>query len=165
MRGAAFQGSKVHVLDVGKTESTMSSRDKEYLIAHNKRRKEWHATYGKVYVPLRWSKGLRDSSMVRRRYFAPSEGRARSRDPFFLFHRMASSLMFLVARRRCMLLVPADLRKIPPDHLRRRTTAGKKRNCCTPVKKALHLNSLCNRLVCFANQHAKNMPYGENIAR
>merc|ERR1719253_140900 len=78
---------------------------------------------------------------------------------------MASSLMFLVARRRCMLLVPADLRKIPPDHLRRRTTAGKKRNCCTPVKKALHLNSLCNRLVCFANQHAKNMPYGENIAR
>ena len=74
VRGAAFQGSKVHVLDVGKTEATMSSRDKQYLIAHNKRRKEWHATYNTAYVPLRWSKGLRDSSMVRQRSFAPSEG-------------------------------------------------------------------------------------------
>ena len=43
--------------DVGRTESTMTGRDKAYLIAHNKRRLEWHSRYNKAYVPLKWSKG------------------------------------------------------------------------------------------------------------
>lgn len=43
--------------DVGRTESSMTDRDKAYLIAHNKRRIEWHAYYGKQYVPLKWSRG------------------------------------------------------------------------------------------------------------
>jgi hypothetical protein len=35
----------------------MTDRDKAYLVAHNKRRMEWHAYYGKQYVPLKWSRG------------------------------------------------------------------------------------------------------------
>jgi hypothetical protein len=35
----------------------MTGRDKAYLIAHNKRRIEWHSRYNKAYVPLKWSKG------------------------------------------------------------------------------------------------------------
>lgn len=36
----------------------MSTRDKEYLAAHNTRRKTWHERYDKVYVPLTWSTSL-----------------------------------------------------------------------------------------------------------
>jgi len=38
-------------------EPTMTSRDRQYLAAHNKRRREWHTRYDKEYVPLKWSKG------------------------------------------------------------------------------------------------------------
>lgn len=62
VRGKQFYGKKMHTIDVGKMESTMTDRDKEYLIAHNKRRLQWHTEYGKAYVPLKWSKGLRDLS-------------------------------------------------------------------------------------------------------
>lgn len=65
VQGAAFEASKVHVIDVGATESAMTDREKEFLVAHNQRREHWHAHYGKDYVPLRWSKGLRDLSEVR----------------------------------------------------------------------------------------------------
>jgi hypothetical protein len=43
----------------------MTDRDKAYLIAHNKRRIEWHARYNKAYVPLKWSKGEYMSLFVR----------------------------------------------------------------------------------------------------
>lgn len=43
--------------DVGRTEASMTDRDKAYLVAHNKRRMEWHAYYEKQYVPLKWSRG------------------------------------------------------------------------------------------------------------
>ncbi|KAL7505987.1 hypothetical protein ACHAXN_003355 [Cyclotella atomus] len=57
-------GSKVqHIIDVGQTESVMTERDVLYLEAHNTRRMDWHARYNKEYVPLRWSQGLKDSSM------------------------------------------------------------------------------------------------------
>ena len=35
----------------------MTARDRQYLAAHNKRRREWHTRYDKEYVPLKWSKG------------------------------------------------------------------------------------------------------------
>ena len=57
VRGGKFTNVKRHIIDVGKTESTMTNRDKAYLVAHNTRRKDWHARYNKEYVPLKWSKG------------------------------------------------------------------------------------------------------------
>ncbi|KAL3764953.1 hypothetical protein ACHAWU_003813 [Discostella pseudostelligera] len=62
VKGNKFLGAKQHIVDVGRTESTMTDRDKAYLVAHNKRRMEWHAYYGKQYVPLKWSRGLKESS-------------------------------------------------------------------------------------------------------
>ena len=59
-----FEARKVqYVVDVGQTESGMTERDAAYLEAHNVRRMDWHARYNKEYVPLRWSQGLKDSSM------------------------------------------------------------------------------------------------------
>jgi hypothetical protein len=52
--GSSFSGKKIHLIDVGQTESTMTERDALYLEAHNVRRKEWHARYNKAYVPLKW---------------------------------------------------------------------------------------------------------------
>jgi len=63
VRGSKFASSVKHIIDVGLTESTMTDRDKAYLVAHNKRRIEWHARYSKEYVALKWSKGLKESSM------------------------------------------------------------------------------------------------------
>jgi len=71
VEGSKFESSMEHVIDVhqdvhqnvGKTESTMTDRDKGYLVAHNKRRMDWHARYGKEYVPLKWSEGLKQSSL------------------------------------------------------------------------------------------------------
>ena len=59
VRGSEFESSKIHVIDVGQTESMMTDRDAGYLVAHNKRRMEWHARYSKEYVPLKWSNGLK----------------------------------------------------------------------------------------------------------
>ena len=61
--GTEFGFKETHQIDVGQTEFGMTERDALYLEAHNKRRMEWHAKYGKEYVPLRWSQGLKDSSM------------------------------------------------------------------------------------------------------
>ncbi|KAL9189209.1 hypothetical protein ACHAXT_011699 [Thalassiosira profunda] len=63
VKGGNFLTTKKHVIDVGKTESTMTDRDKEYLVAHNKRRIYWHDYYNKPYRPLQWSQGLKESSM------------------------------------------------------------------------------------------------------
>lgn len=43
---------------------TMTKRDQDWLDSHNTRRKEWHERYGKTYVPLKWSNGLKESSNV-----------------------------------------------------------------------------------------------------
>ena len=37
----------------------LSARDREWLTAHNVRRKEWHERHNKPYVPLKWSAGLK----------------------------------------------------------------------------------------------------------
>lgn len=34
-------------------------RDNEYLISHNKRRKEWHIKYNTTYIPLTWDNSLK----------------------------------------------------------------------------------------------------------
>ena len=55
-------------VDVGRTDidqpdNGLTERDALYLEAHNKRRMEWHTKYDKDYIPLKWSQGLKDSSM------------------------------------------------------------------------------------------------------
>ena len=40
----------------------MTSRDFEFLEAHNTRRKEWHERYNHTYVPLRYSPSLAKDS-------------------------------------------------------------------------------------------------------
>lgn len=37
-------------------------RDKEYLISHNKRRKEWHIKYNTTYIPLTWDNSLKSTA-------------------------------------------------------------------------------------------------------
>jgi hypothetical protein len=44
-------------------ESAMTDRDKEWLVAHNVRRKAWHERHGETYVPLTWSTGLADDAL------------------------------------------------------------------------------------------------------
>jgi len=41
----------------------MTTRDTEWLESHNSRRKSWHRSNGKSYVPLKWSIALKDESM------------------------------------------------------------------------------------------------------
>ena len=62
--GGSFGSNMSHVIDVGHTESKMTDRDEQYLVAHNKRRREWHARYGKEFRPLVWSNGLKESAMI-----------------------------------------------------------------------------------------------------
>ena len=64
VQGTQFtSATKTHVIDVGSIESQMTNRDDLYLEAHNKRRKDWHGRYNKKYVPLKWSTGLKESSV------------------------------------------------------------------------------------------------------
>ncbi|ACI65055.1 predicted protein [Thalassiosira pseudonana CCMP1335] len=62
LKGGNFKTTKiVHSIKVvGST--FMSNRDEEWLVAHNTRRKKYHQQYGKKYVPLKWSEGLKQSS-------------------------------------------------------------------------------------------------------
>jgi len=54
--GGGFLGSTSHKIKVGYDYySGMSSRAKEWLNAHNSRRKTWHQRQGVAYNPLRWS--------------------------------------------------------------------------------------------------------------
>ena len=52
---------ETHVINL--EPQTMTKRDQEWLDSHNIRRKEWHEDYDTTYVPLKWSNGLKDSSM------------------------------------------------------------------------------------------------------
>ncbi|KAL7476390.1 hypothetical protein ACHAW6_002258 [Cyclotella cf. meneghiniana] len=61
--GGDFENKKTHLIDVGQIESVMTERDMLYLEAHNTRRMDWHTRYNTEYVPLQWSKGLKDLSM------------------------------------------------------------------------------------------------------
>jgi hypothetical protein len=39
-------------------------RDNEYLISHNKRRKEWHTKYNTTYIPLTWDNSLKYAARI-----------------------------------------------------------------------------------------------------
>ena len=73
--GSEFAFKKAHLFDIGynaqgkegadrdgledeenesETEPSMTDRDALYLLAHNRRRKEWHERYNKQYIPLKW---------------------------------------------------------------------------------------------------------------
>jgi len=55
--GAYFVGQKSHTIKLGLNwQSSMSARDKEWLSAHNSRRRKYNG--GKGFVPLRWSSSL-----------------------------------------------------------------------------------------------------------
>lgn len=57
IRGGYYRDEVSYDIVVG-YDPEMSDRDREWLVAHNVRRKEWHERHGKSYVPLRWSEGL-----------------------------------------------------------------------------------------------------------
>ena len=42
--------------------SRMTERDRQYLEAHNVRRKQYHEGWGKEYVPMKWSEELKRRS-------------------------------------------------------------------------------------------------------
>jgi hypothetical protein len=55
--GGYFVGSKSHTVQIGKNwQAYMTYRDKEWLNAHNSRRRRYNGGMG--YVPLRWSRSL-----------------------------------------------------------------------------------------------------------
>jgi len=55
--GGYFIGSKSHTVKIGTNwQSSMSARDKEWLNAHNTRRRKYNG--GQGYIPLRWSRTL-----------------------------------------------------------------------------------------------------------
>ncbi|KAL3808881.1 hypothetical protein ACHAXA_010936 [Cyclostephanos tholiformis] len=55
--GGYFLGSKAHTIQIGKNwQAYMTYRDKEWLNAHNSRRRKYNGGMG--YVPLRWSRSL-----------------------------------------------------------------------------------------------------------
>ncbi len=55
--GGYFIGSKTHTVKIGTNwQSSMSYRDREWLNAHNARRRRYNG--GNGYVPLRWSRTL-----------------------------------------------------------------------------------------------------------
>eukprot|EP00804_Cyclotella_cryptica_P015903 CCRYP_006388-RA/>CCRYP_006388-RA protein AED:0.08 eAED:0.08 QI:3191/1/1/1/0.5/0.33/3/246/591 len=57
--GGYFVGSKSFTVKVGHNyQRGMSARDKQYLAAHNSRRRKWHRNAGKSYKALRWSSTL-----------------------------------------------------------------------------------------------------------
>jgi len=59
IRGGFYRFEVSHdILVRTEAELTMSDRDKEWLEAHNSRRKIWHERHDKTYVPLHWSKSL-----------------------------------------------------------------------------------------------------------
>jgi hypothetical protein len=46
----------------GRLLAQMSTRDRQWLNSHNKRRQKYHSKYNKKYVPLKWSPKLKRSS-------------------------------------------------------------------------------------------------------
>lgn len=59
VKGSSFTGQIDHKIKVGyDVQSLMSTRDKEWLNAHNTKRKTFHQRAGKNYRPLRWSTEL-----------------------------------------------------------------------------------------------------------
>mmetsp|Transcript_20208 Transcript_20208/g.48568 ORF Transcript_20208/g.48568 Transcript_20208/m.48568 type:complete len:687 (+) Transcript_20208:1014-3074(+) len=51
----------------------LPKRDRDWLQSHNRRRQQWHQTYGKAYVPLKWSNGLKEASMTWAQYLADTD--------------------------------------------------------------------------------------------
>ena len=59
--GGYFIGQKSHTVKIGTNwQSSMSARDKEWLQAHNNRRRKYNG--GQGYVPLRWSRILKNQA-------------------------------------------------------------------------------------------------------
>lgn len=58
-QGGYFIKSRSHTIKIGYDYmSEMSNRDKDWLSAHNSRRRTYHQNAGKTYRPLRWSTSL-----------------------------------------------------------------------------------------------------------
>lgn len=67
--GGYFIGSKVHTIKIGYDwESKMNSRDKEWLTAHNNRRRKYNGGAG--YKALRWANSLADDAKDHAEYLA-----------------------------------------------------------------------------------------------
>ena len=61
--GGYFIGSKSHTVKVGYNyQKFMTTRDKQYLSAHNSRRRTYHRNAGVSYRPLRWSTTLKSAA-------------------------------------------------------------------------------------------------------
>lgn len=57
--------NNTHVINAGyDATSNMTERDELYLQAHNWRRKHWHESYNRTYVPLQWSPRLAEESLA-----------------------------------------------------------------------------------------------------
>ncbi|KAL7478194.1 hypothetical protein ACHAW6_003970 [Cyclotella cf. meneghiniana] len=57
--GGSFNENVTEILNVGYDPTgVMTQREKDYLEAHNTRRKDWHERYNLTYVPLKYSPAL-----------------------------------------------------------------------------------------------------------
>lgn len=57
LQGGSFNANVTEVLNLGyrPEQSMISTREKRYLMAHNKRRKEWFEKYNLTNVPMKYS--------------------------------------------------------------------------------------------------------------
>lgn len=63
--GGYFIGSKSHTIKVGYNyQKSMNTRDKQFLAAHNSRRRTYHRKAGVSYKPLRWSSSLKSAASI-----------------------------------------------------------------------------------------------------
>ena len=59
LNGGSFNSNVTATVNIGyEPDGYMTERDRQYLDAHNVRRKEWHERYNLTYVPLQYSPGI-----------------------------------------------------------------------------------------------------------
>lgn len=61
IKGGYYQSEVTYDFQIGYFPE-MTAREKEWLVAHNVRRKTWHEGHGVSYVPLRWSAALAEQA-------------------------------------------------------------------------------------------------------
>eukprot|EP00569_Conticribra_weissflogii_P001865 CAMPEP_0171351138 /NCGR_PEP_ID=MMETSP0878-20121228/38246_1 /TAXON_ID=67004 /ORGANISM="Thalassiosira weissflogii, Strain CCMP1336" /LENGTH=505 /DNA_ID=CAMNT_0011856309 /DNA_START=136 /DNA_END=1653 /DNA_ORIENTATION=- len=58
-----FAHNSTQLINIGHDpKPSMTQRDIEYLLAHNKRRRTFHEIHNKTYMPLQWSHGLAEEA-------------------------------------------------------------------------------------------------------
>jgi len=78
--GGSFRSKELRYT-INLNEAQMTDRDIKWLEGHNSRRKEWHTSHDRSYVPLQWSEALKDDAKVWAEKLLDSCGQGMYHDP------------------------------------------------------------------------------------